>query len=271
MLLHTFICSRKWKHSCHLVYCGNCFITVVWNWTQNISGLPVFVDGHLNGFHILAHNAAVNMGVQTSLQHPIFSSGSISTNGITRLYCLVKFFDVGYSGLLLSQKCSLRNQKFDQPQAQFPALWLSSCYAADRAQSRPLLPFPVVSPAVALLFLSFVFVLYCLPALTLNEVGLFLLVLFSAMLSKPQPHSPFSRVCARPFSISGPWCSSVLHLECPALALYVVRVSHLHSGLPWAPQPVILEPSSQFVPSNDLVIIHLFTGTVLVLLKRSIL
>ena len=51
-------------------------------------------------------------------------------------------------------------------------------------------------------------------ALTLNEVTLFLLVLFSPMLSNPQPHRPFSRVCAGPFSISEPWHSSVLHLEC---------------------------------------------------------
>ena len=43
MLLHTFICSRKWKHSCHLVYCDNCFITVVWNWTHNISEVCLYL------------------------------------------------------------------------------------------------------------------------------------------------------------------------------------------------------------------------------------
>ena len=39
-----------------------------WSSTEpTISLRPVFVDEHLNGFHILAYNAVVDMGVQISL------------------------------------------------------------------------------------------------------------------------------------------------------------------------------------------------------------
>lgn len=141
-------------------------------------------------------DAAVSTGVPVSLE--ILCSvllGIYPELGWLGHHCRVTFLKINFRCLLLSQTCSLKNQKREQPQSPLrgPGHW------GDPLLGSPL--FLIVSPASRIC---------CLPASTLPEVALFLPVLFSLKLSKPSHVVP-STTCMpspSPFWVPTPAVSS---------------------------------------------------------------